>query len=148
MSWKNDPKIRDLEPYCKKHGYAYVVAFCVSDDHRQFAVTTYGRTKQLCKAAALAGDGLYKIVEREEWPEWPENEPPESDRDVMEARIQCLERVVEAATALIDSVDEENPAGYSSLLAKLGEEVDEYRQAGIGRQEGGRHDSKSEEGII
>jgi len=75
MSWKDDPKIRDLEPYCKKHGYAYVVAFCVDEAGEVFTVNTYGKTKKLCKVAGLAGDRLLALTKSGEFPQLPEEEP-------------------------------------------------------------------------
>lgn len=79
MSWKNDPKIRDLEPYAKKHGYSYVVAFGVHSDGSGFTVNTYGQTKKLCKAGAIAGKQLIEIVQSGQWPVFPEEEPTESE---------------------------------------------------------------------
>ncbi len=75
VSYKNNPKIRNLETYAKKHGYAYVVVFAVTEDHTAFEINTYGRTKQLCKAAGLAGNQLMDKVKAGEWPEWPKDEP-------------------------------------------------------------------------
>ncbi len=77
MGWKNNPKIRDLEPYCKRHGYVCVVAFCVAQDGTTFSINTYGQNAKLCKAAAIAGDQLFQLVHDGKWPDWPESEPKE-----------------------------------------------------------------------
>ena len=75
MSWKNVPEIRDLEPYCKKYKYAYIVTFAVHEGHENYTVTTYGKTKSLCTAAAIAGDQLKEMVESGKWPDWPDAPP-------------------------------------------------------------------------
>jgi len=56
MGWRSNPKIRDLEPYAKRHGYQMVVVFAVCGNGEQYEVNTYGRDAKLCKAAAVAGD--------------------------------------------------------------------------------------------
>lgn len=70
MSWKSDPKIRELEPYTRKNGYRYVVLFAVDDAGNQFTITTYGTTKQNCQVAKIAGDQLHELVEQGLWPDW------------------------------------------------------------------------------
>ena len=75
MAWNSDPKIRELAPYAKKHGYAMVVVYAVHDGGEQFTVTTYGKTKQLCKAASIAGEQLFELVKSGTYPDWPESEP-------------------------------------------------------------------------
>jgi hypothetical protein len=70
MSWKSDPKIRELEPYAKRHGYRYVVLFGVNADGTQYSVTTYGTTKQNCDIAKIAGDQLHELVQDSVWPDW------------------------------------------------------------------------------
>ncbi len=70
MSWKDDPKIRDLEPYARKHGYQMIVLFAVSENGEQYAITTYGRTKRLCDSAKAAGGQLEELVQSEKWPDW------------------------------------------------------------------------------
>ena len=77
MSWKKNSKIRDLEPYAKRYDYSYVVAFCVHADGGGFTVNTYGQTKQLCKAGAIAGEQLIELVKSAQWPKFPPVEPPE-----------------------------------------------------------------------
>lgn len=84
MSWKNNPKIRDLEPYAKKHNYSMVVVMAIREDGKQYDVTTYGRNKSLCVAAALAGKQLNKLVQSGKWPNWPDKKPAniEGDNDL------------------------------------------------------------------
>lgn len=75
MAWKDVPEIRDLEPYCKKFNYEYIVTFAVHQGHEKYTVTTYGKNKKLCLAAAVAGDLLREIVQAGQWPKWPEEMP-------------------------------------------------------------------------
>ena len=75
MGWTTEPKIRDLEPYAKKHGYQYVVVMGVHRNGETFDVNSYGETKQLCKVAKIAGEQLFDMIVAGEWPEWPESEP-------------------------------------------------------------------------
>ena len=70
MSWRNDPRIRELEPYAHKHGYRYIVLFAVDEDGNKYAVTTYGTTKQNCEIADIAGRQLHELVESGMWPDW------------------------------------------------------------------------------
>lgn len=70
MSWKNNPKIRELEPYARKHGYRYVVLFAVHENGKQYSITTYGTTRGNCDVAKIAGDELHKLVNSETWPNW------------------------------------------------------------------------------
>jgi len=65
MAWNNNPVIRDLEPYAKKHGYKMVIALCIKGD-RAFAVNSYGKTKHLCDAAKQINEHIYdKVLDRE-----------------------------------------------------------------------------------
>lgn len=89
MGWKNIPEIRDLEPYCKKYGYAYIVTFAVHGNHENYTVTTYGKTKLLCKAASVAGNELKELVQAGTWPNWSEEEPPEPAPDPRIAAIKA-----------------------------------------------------------
>jgi len=73
MAWSDDPKIRDLEPYCKKHGYAFVVVMAVHEEANAYDTNTYGRSQNLCRVAAIAGEQLIKLVEDGTWPDWPDD---------------------------------------------------------------------------
>lgn len=70
MSWRNDPKIRDLEPYARKHGLRYVVLFGVHQDGKRYEVTTYGINRTHCDVAGLAGKQLQELVNNGQWPDW------------------------------------------------------------------------------
>lgn len=70
MSWKDEPKIRQLEPYAREHGYRYVVLFGVKSCGTEYALTTYGTTKCNCDIAKIAGDQLHKLIESGVWPNW------------------------------------------------------------------------------
>jgi len=79
MSWKNDPRIRDLEPYAKKHGLEYVVLFGLQNGGNQYNITTYGRDRRLCDVAHIAGDQLHGLIQRGVWPKWDNvDEPPKN----------------------------------------------------------------------
>ena len=58
MAWKNNPQIRDLESYAKKHGFKAVVVVCFSGDSK-FTVNSYGLDKKLCDAAGKINKRLY-----------------------------------------------------------------------------------------
>lgn len=70
MAWKDNPKIRDLETYAKKHGYSRVIVMAVHTNGESYDITTYGRTKALCDSAKVAGDQLQVLVATEQWPDW------------------------------------------------------------------------------
>jgi hypothetical protein len=95
MAWTKNPVIRDLEPYCKKHGYDFVVVYAVKARANQFVVNTYGQTAQLCKVAAIAGDQLPKLVTDGVWPNWPDKEPQTPE---IPASVAILIGLVEAAS--------------------------------------------------
>ena len=87
MSWRNDPKIRDLEPYARKHGLRYVVLFGVHQDGKRYDVTTYGCNKMHCDVAAIAGRQLQELVNDGAWPDWADvPKPPTNARP----KIVCL----------------------------------------------------------
>ena len=90
MSWKDDPKIRELEPYAKKHGYLTIVLFAVHEGAEQYNITTYGRDAKLCKAAAVAGGQLHELVQAGTWPNWPEDEPEFTRQDSLAAENEAL----------------------------------------------------------
>jgi len=87
MAWRNEPKIRDLEPYAKKHGLRYVVLFGVHADGSKYDVTTYGINRLHCDVAAIAGKQLQEIIKDGEWPNWEGvPRPPQNARPT----IVCL----------------------------------------------------------
>lgn len=61
MGWQDNPKIRDLEPYAKKHGFMKVILVGIRNDG-QFEVISYGRTAQLCKEAESANQQIYNRI--------------------------------------------------------------------------------------
>ena len=70
MSWKSDPKIRELEPYTRKHEYRYVVLFAMHDNGEECTITTYGTTRRNCDVAKIAGAQLRDLVRSGVWPDW------------------------------------------------------------------------------
>lgn len=84
MGWRNDPKIRELEPYTRKHGYRYVVLLGVDENGKRCSVTTYGTTKQNCDIAKIAGDQLRQLIQDGVWPNWDKvAEPIKSESSAM-----------------------------------------------------------------
>ena len=61
MGWANNPKIRDLEPYAKKHGFTQVITIGIRDDG-MFEVLSYGRTKALCGDAEKVNKQIYNMI--------------------------------------------------------------------------------------
>lgn len=87
MSWQNDPRIRDLEPYARKHDMRYVVLFGVHKDGKRYNVTTYGINRTHCDVAAIAGKQLQELINDGWWPNWQGvPRPPQCARP----RIVCL----------------------------------------------------------
>ena len=80
MGWKDDPKIRDLEPYAKKHGYQYLVVVGVGMDGIRADVTTFGRTRRLCQAAEIAGEQIMDMIKQGVWPRFPDQPPPDKTK--------------------------------------------------------------------
>lgn len=62
MGWKNDPKIRDLEPYAKKHKLKAVIALCIHETGDNYEVLSYGTTAANCKAAKEINEQIFKKV--------------------------------------------------------------------------------------
>lgn len=116
MAWKDNPKIRDLEPYAKKHGYSMVIVMAVHKKGETFDITTYGRTREQCTAAGVAGDQLHDLVVSGKWPDWPDNGPWEIHENAKDAEIQLLRKALENSTAKIQ------------LLRKAIEEVEAAAQ--------------------
>jgi len=98
MAWSDNPKIRDLEPYCERHGYAFVVAMGVKLSGDTFDVNTYGRNRNLCKTAAIAGEQLSKLVQDETWPDWPDDLDAVMQVAAAFARREALKTMVEKLT--------------------------------------------------
>ena len=62
MAWTDNPKIRDLEPYAKKHNFTQVIVIGVRNDGA-FEVLSYGITKNLCDDAEKVNKQIYdKII--------------------------------------------------------------------------------------
>ena len=95
MAWTNDPKIRDLEAYAKKHGYAMVVMYGVERSGKRYGVATYGLTLPLCRAAGVAGDLLCDLVNKGDWPNWPDHMPYTTGLEERENEIRRLRALVE-----------------------------------------------------
>jgi hypothetical protein len=62
MSWTNNPEIRDLEPYSKKHKFKAVVLIGFRGDGR-FTVNSFGQNKSLCKLAEKVNDAVAEALE-------------------------------------------------------------------------------------
>lgn len=62
MGWKSDSRIRDLEPYAKKHGYEQVIVIGIKDGKERYEINTYGKTKSLCDQAKSIGDTIADLV--------------------------------------------------------------------------------------
>jgi len=92
MSWKNDPTIRDLESYAKKHGHCMVILFGVHADGDNFSVVTYGLNQSICKAASTAGSQLVEMVDCGHWPDWPDEQPYLTGLEQREAEIARLRK--------------------------------------------------------
>jgi len=75
MTWRDDPRIRQLEPYAEQHGYATIVLFAIHDNGTEYTVTTYGKTAKLCKAAKQAGDAIHELIQSGRWPIYTITEP-------------------------------------------------------------------------
>jgi len=95
MVWSDDPKIRDLEPYCKRHGYAFVVVMAMHEDLKAFDTNTYGRDRRRCDVAAIAGEQLIKLVQDGTWPDWPDEI---AQAEAAFARREALKVMVEKLT--------------------------------------------------
>jgi hypothetical protein len=54
--------IADAAKICKARGCAYVIVFGVREDGQRFHVTTYGKTKTLCKVAGSICDQMADAV--------------------------------------------------------------------------------------
>lgn len=59
MAWNDNPQIRDLKPYADKHKFKAVIAVCIMDGG-QFAVNSYGKNAQFCKAAGEVCDRIFE----------------------------------------------------------------------------------------
>ena len=82
MGWKNNPKIRELEPYAKNHNYAFVVVFGVVKGGKNFEINTYGQSKELCNAASEAGTDLADVVKSGYWPNFEKNPKYQANEEI------------------------------------------------------------------
>lgn len=62
MAWNPSPEIAALRDFSEKFDRPVVVAFSLTPDGNRFHVTTYGKTKQLCKLAGSFGDEIAKRI--------------------------------------------------------------------------------------
>lgn len=115
MSWNNNPKNRALEPYAKRHGYATIVLMAVHDDAKAYEITTYGRTRELCRAAAaVAGDQLNGLVQDGTWPDWPDEMP----RSTLIEKADAYRRIAETM-GFIDPDGDDDPQEVVGAVADL-----------------------------
>ena len=69
MAWTKDPKVRDLQPYCQKHGFKGVVVVAFPGDGKgNIEVITYGQDAKLCAATEKVGDRTFQKFENAEIP--------------------------------------------------------------------------------
>ena len=64
MAWDSDPEIAAARDYGDTFDRPVVVVFSVLSDGNRFNVTTYGKSKKLCKLAAAFGDQIAQAVSR------------------------------------------------------------------------------------
>ena len=134
MAWSDNPKIRDLEPYCERHGYAFVVAMAVQLNGDTFDVNTYGRDRKLCHVAAIAGEQLIKLVLNETWPDWPARVTDAAAFERKENLAQAMEAYRKAFYHILDNFNKLVTAAKCSDLEEMdGKSIqqwaDEVRQA-------------------
>lgn len=75
MGVTDNPKLTDIEPYARKHGYDLVVLYALREDRQIFEVNTYGRGDELAKAAGIVGEQLGRLAADGLWP-YLEGEQP------------------------------------------------------------------------
>ena len=134
MAWSENPKIRDLEPYCKQHGYAFVVVMAVHEHGKAFDTNTYGRNRKLCKAAAIAGEQLSKLVLDGTWPNWPDEITATAAFVRKENLAQAMEAYRKAFYHILDNFNKLVTAAKCSDFEEMdGKSIqqwaDEVRQA-------------------
>jgi len=61
MGWTNNPKVRALEPYAKKHGFNQVIVVGVRPDGN-FEVISYGITAGYCDDAKKVNQQIYDRI--------------------------------------------------------------------------------------
>ena len=66
MAWNNDPKVRDLGEYCKKHGYEKGIFIGIPPGNKTFGVITYGEDAVKCEEAKEIGDQIFEAVQNSE----------------------------------------------------------------------------------
>lgn len=63
MTWNpSSPDIKALQDFAEEFDRSVVVAFSLEPDGDTFHITTYGKTKSLCKLAASLGDEISKGI--------------------------------------------------------------------------------------
>lgn len=62
MAWNPGPEVAALRDFGNKFDCGVVVTFAIKNNGEQFQVTTYGRTKALCKLAGEFGKQITKGV--------------------------------------------------------------------------------------
>ncbi len=62
VAWNPDPEIAALRDYAAKFDRPVVVAFSIEAGGERFRVTTFGKTKSLCRLAAGFGDAIAEAV--------------------------------------------------------------------------------------
>lgn len=62
MAWNPSPDVAHLRDFAAKFDRPVVVAFALHASGDKFQITTYGKTKALCKLAASFGDEIAKRI--------------------------------------------------------------------------------------
>lgn len=62
MAWNPHPEVAALREYSKAFDRPVVVAFSLYPDGNRFNVTTFGKSKKLCRLAAAFGEEIARLV--------------------------------------------------------------------------------------
>lgn len=62
MAWNPAPVIAALRDFGEKFDRPVVVTFSLDADGERFHITTYGKSKKLCKLAGAFGDQIAQLV--------------------------------------------------------------------------------------
>lgn len=62
MAWNDEPTVRDLDKYGRKHGFKRIVLVGLNQEKGVFEVVTWGKNKKRCDNARKIGEEIYQKI--------------------------------------------------------------------------------------
>jgi hypothetical protein len=116
-SMKGRIPIDDAKRIATERRCPVVVIFGIEDEGNQFTVTSYGMTRKLCKLGASLADQFAEAIFSGKV-ESPAQEPPDTETDLIHARVKELEDWANDALGALKCASESLPSETEAAFAE------------------------------